>query len=114
MKLSPDLKEETNKFCNNLSKVFSHLDNLSTTVSDHKSFDVLISAARKGNFSSIEKNYFWLDEIWEARVMAANNENMDMVLLDKDSTMDLKVKFKFATSTNQYFFKSLSKESNFM
>jgi hypothetical protein len=109
-----DLKEDKTTLWKGQSKLFSFLENLSATVSDHKPLDVLVSAAKMGNFSSIERNYLWLDEIWEVRVMAANNEDMDMVLVDKDSKLDLKLKFTFATSSNQYFFHSLSKEANFM
>ena len=105
--------KEREKVSQRLSTLFSFLDNLSNDVSDHKRFNVLVSSAKKESFGLIEKNYFWLDEIWETatRVTANGEEDMELVLLGQDQTVELKLKFSFLKSTTQYFFKSLITES---
>lgn len=106
-------EKEKEKVSQRMSKLFSFLENLSTLVGDHKRFDVLVSSTKKYNSDLIEKNYFWLDEIWETATTTVANgeEDMELFLLSNDQTVDLKLKFSFSSSSNQYLFKSLMIET---
>jgi hypothetical protein len=104
--ISPTETEEAAKLT--LAKLFAALNNLSTLIGGQKPFDLLISSSRKEIFSFSENYFMWVDEIWET---ACVDENLSMLFVDDESPFVYRLDFSHSPSTNQYFFKSISKEN---
>jgi hypothetical protein len=81
---------------------------LSTVIGGQKPFDLLISSSRKEVFTFSENYFLWVDEIWET---ACVDENLSMLFVDDESPFVYRLDFSQSRSTNQYFFKSISKEN---
>jgi len=91
-----------------LAKFFAALNNLSNVIGSQKPFDALVSSSRKDVFTFSENYFLWIDEIWET---ACVDENVSLFFVDDKSPFVYRLDFSHSPPTNQYFFQSISKES---